>query len=313
MKQAFTAVIFVFCSGSLLFAQDVTKIVQLDSVMITAVKGGFSVEDFIYLVKQDTSFYKAFKNLRYYPYTFESNLVVFNRRSDKEKASLYRKASQRVVAGKRWIEITEEKTAGNIYNKDKKFTYYTAELFDYTFYPRDTVVASNIITGRPGSALQDASKNQKYKDRLEVLMFNPGSEVDGIPLISSRMAIFDKDMLGYYDYKIYSEKYRDTIPCYVFECKPKTDLGYFRKDDVVIKDLVSFFERKTFSIVYRKYLLSYNSVLFDFDVKIEVRLQELGGVLVPEYITYTGYWDVPFKKPEVISFKMHFYDYKITP
>ena len=52
--------------SSVLSAQDgIVKSVMLDSVMVSAVSAGFSVEDFVGYVKSDTSFYQGFKNLRY--------------------------------------------------------------------------------------------------------------------------------------------------------------------------------------------------------------------------------------------------------
>ena len=300
----------LFTSSPVFSQQELGKIVQLDSVMITAVKGGFSVEDFIYLIRQDTFFYKAFKNLHYYAYKTEGNLTVFNK-NEKEKATLFRKATQYIKNGKKWMLIDEEKVTGKMYNRKKEFNYYTAELYDYTFFSKDTTWASNIINYK-NSVNNSDSKNQKNKEKLKTLIFNPGAEVKGVPLIGNRLAIFDKDMVPYYDYKISVENYNDTVSCYVFSCKEKQGLGYFKKDKPVIKELVSYFERKTFNILSRKYVLSYSSVFFDFDVTMNVNLKKIKGTLVPDVISYSGYWDLPFKSAEIISFKLKFFDYQIS-
>ena len=291
------------------FAQDILKTIHLDSVIVVAVKGGFSVEDFIYMVRQDTSFYKAFKNLHYYPYKCEGVLTVFNK-SEKEKATLYKKATQYVKDKKRWMVIDEEKITGKMYDRKHEFNYYTAELFDFTFFPKDTFPANNIISDK-SDMTKPGSKNQNYKQKLKILVFNPGTEVSGVPLVGNKLAIFDNDMIKYYDYKISSDYYNDSIPCYVFTCKVKQGLGYFQKDDPVIKELVSYFDKRTFNIVSRKYVLSYSSVLFDFDVTMNIKLKQINGALVPEHASYSGYWDIPFKSSEILSFRLKFYDHKI--
>ena len=58
----------------------VVKSVVLDSVMITAVKDGFSIEEFIHYVKTDTTFYHGFKNLRYYNHDYHSDLKVLKKK-----------------------------------------------------------------------------------------------------------------------------------------------------------------------------------------------------------------------------------------
>lgn len=286
-------------------AQDI-KSIQLDSLTVVAVKGGFSVSEFIELVKQDTSFYKSFLQLRYLPFQSQSNLIVYNK-GDKEKASISRKATQHVQNKMRWLVVDEEIEKGKIRNKKKKFNYYTAELFDYIFYPTDTAVISNTVDNKKG----DNSKNSSYEDKLKVLIFNPGSQVNGVPLIGDRMAIFDKDMVKYYDYKIASAFYKDTVPCYVFTCSAKKDLGYFVKDKPVIKELISYFDKRTFNIVSRRYVLSYTGAMFDFNVKMDVNITQVKGHLVPELVVYQGRWDIPLKAPEIINFNLNFFNYKV--
>lgn len=293
---------FILCTG-FLHAQDI-KTIQLDSITITAVKGGFSVQDFIDLVKADTSFYRAFKNLKCYPYQSQGNLVVFNKASG-EKASMHRKATQYVRDNSRWLVINEEKVQGPL-RKKKKYNYYTAELFDYIFFATDTTPVANTGKSAPNK------KNQDYEEKLKVLIFNPGAKVEGVPIISERMAIFDPDMVKYYDYKITSETYKDSIPCYVFRCTAKKDLGYFAKDKPVIKELVSYFDKKKFRIMSRSYLLSYSSALFDFNVQMDVALLPVKDKLIPGTIVYKGQWDIPFKKREIVNFNIHFSNYKVN-
>jgi len=307
-KHLFISVLFIFFISPRIIAQEVLKSIQLDSVMVQAVKGGFKVEDFIELVKNDSSFYKSFKNLHCYPYTFKTSLVVFNK-NESEKATLYREASHLVNGKREWTAITKEKTSGNLYKKNGEFKYYTAELLDYTFFPKDTGTCNNIVNSS-GDGRKKDENNDNY-ERLKTLIFNPGSEVEGVPLIGKKMAIFDDEMSQYYDYFINAETYQDSIRCYKFICRAKVDAQLKTSDKAVIKELVSWFDRKTFNIVCRKYVLSYSSVFFDFDVTMNISLQQINGVLVPVTNTYKGSWDVPFRKPEIVGFRMDFDGYDI--
>ena len=58
-------------------------VVILDDVIISEEKNGFSVEDFIYYVKNDTTFYKGFKHLRYYQHNYYSTLNIYNKKIKK--------------------------------------------------------------------------------------------------------------------------------------------------------------------------------------------------------------------------------------
>jgi len=77
--QRIFVVIFYFVV-SFLHAQDtLMPIIFLDDVVISQENNGFSVEDFVSYVKQDTTFYMGFKHLRYYSHSYESELIIFNK------------------------------------------------------------------------------------------------------------------------------------------------------------------------------------------------------------------------------------------
>jgi hypothetical protein len=144
-----------------------------------------------------------------------------------------------------------------------------------------------------------------------VLIFNPGTEVEGVPLIGKKMAIFDEDMSQYYDYFINAETYQDSIKCYKFICRAKPGAHLKTNNKTVIKELISWFDRKTFNIVRRQYVLSYSSIFFDFDVTMEINLTQLNGALVPVINTYKGSFNIPFRKEEIVGFRMDFNDFAI--
>ena len=79
MKNIFFIVVSLFVPD--LKAQDtLMPIIFLDGIEISEKNNGFSVEDFIRYVKEDTSFYMGFKHLRYYSHQYESELNIFDKR-----------------------------------------------------------------------------------------------------------------------------------------------------------------------------------------------------------------------------------------
>lgn len=283
------------------------SIVTLDSAMVEARKGGFSTSDFIQLVREDTSFYHAFQCLHFYPYSIEGNLNVVDK-ANNERATMHRDAQQMVNKKFKWVVISNEKVTGKIYKRNGNFNYYTAELFDHIFFPHDTARRERYIPNKNDKS-KDESFNEKNTDRLKVLIFNPGAEVKGVPLVGNKLNIFDDDMIKYYNYSITTAKYNDSLSCYVFTCKAKIDEAGNTNGKAVIKELISYFDKKTFNVIARKYVMSYNSVAFDFDVTMDVKLQQINTELVPVSIAYSGFWDVAFKKREEVNFSLRFFDW----
>ena len=107
--------------SSVLSAQDgIVKSVMLDSVMVSSVSAGFSVEDFVDYVKSDTSFYQGFKNLRYYPHQYTSELEVFDVKN-KPVGFLYRQGHYEVADNKLVVKVDSSFNDGRIYNRRGKY------------------------------------------------------------------------------------------------------------------------------------------------------------------------------------------------
>ena len=122
---------------------------MLDSVMVSAVSSGFSVEEFIHYVKTDTTFYQGFKNLRYYPHQYQSDLEIFDR-TYKSIGQLSRSGHYEVKNNRLVVHIESEEDDGKIYNRRGKYRYYTPEFFDYVFFPKDTLTVSKFKSNDDG-------------------------------------------------------------------------------------------------------------------------------------------------------------------
>lgn len=273
-------------------------IFTLDSFMVDAVENGFSVDSLIQLMQNDTSFYAAFQNLRRIPYTGSATVRMFD--EEHYVQALYTNRMEQYVDGKcRWMDFPFEISTGDFFEEDGDMHYTTASIFSYIFLYRDTICGKIVTTDN--NAGQDAQLENR-KEQLKTLIFNPGREVDGIPLIGDKMEIFSPEMQQYYDYAISRERYATGVDCIVFSVTKKATAE--KGKDVVINELTTWFDETNMQIVARNYKLSYFTRLFDFDVDMQVRMGTANGYLIPTNISYNGYWDIPFQKPEIGSIQI---------
>lgn len=307
MKKILLLLLFPFLAQ----AQEggVVKSVMLDSIMITAVKDGFSVEEFIHYVKTDTTFYQGFKNLRYYNHDYHSDLKVL-KKDGKVMGSLYRAGNYAINNEQLVVLIDSAYDDGRIYNRRGEYRHYTPEFFDYIFFPEDTVSVSKYA--RDGEA-ETENDNDRNEQDAKVIIFNPGSvEVEsGKGGKKEKLAVFDINMQQYYDYLISQETFQDSIDCYAFSVRMKEGLEKKDEEEVLIRELVSYFDKKTFNVMYRKYVMTYRYWLIDLDVTVEVDMNYANDVLIPEFIHYKGFWDIPFNKPEYADFKLWNYNFEV--
>ena len=86
------------------------KIITLSEVVVST---GINVPTFIERIKNDTSFYKAFKNLRILKFTSLNDIRILDKKNS-VKVSLYSRTKQDVVNGCRHTTILEENTTEDI-------------------------------------------------------------------------------------------------------------------------------------------------------------------------------------------------------
>lgn len=282
-------------------------IVNIEGRLITlsevVVNNKINVPAFIEMVKNDTTFYKAFRTLHIIGYTSLNDIRMVNREGD-IKASLRSKIRQLRNNNCRTMEVLEESTTGDIYDGNKNFNYYTGEMYAGLFFTKGMVCGEdNIIKGKEITTA-GLSGMEKHKAQLKMLFFNPGRQINGLPFISGKTAIFDKDMADRYEMNIDMEEHNRTS-CYVFTIKAKPE----RKSDVVIDEMTTWFNDKTFEIVARNYSLSYDAGVYDFDVQMQVEMTKFGEYLIPSLIRYNGNWKAIFKKRERGIFTATLFDF----
>ena len=265
------------------------KIITLSNFVIN---NKLNVPAFIEKVKKDSSFYKAFKNLRIINFT-AINDIRMNNKNGALDASLHSRTEQTIKNGCRTMKVLEEKSTGDMYNDLKEFNYYTANMYASIFFTKGTICGEDNIVNGTAFSTEGKSGMEKHKEQLKMLFFNPGKRINGLPFMSNKTAIYDDELADSYDMNIDWERYNNTN-CYVFKQKVKPN----RKGSVVVDEMNTWFNDSTFEVMARNYSLSYDAGVYDFKVNMEIQMTTVGNLIVPAVIRYTGNWKAIFKKRE---------------
>lgn len=308
--------ILFFLLPSSVFAQvdwqkdsvDTDSIARMVVMSEVVVRKGINVPGFIQKVKDDTSFYKAFKNLRILNFSSFNNIIMKNKRGE-SIATLNSKTHQTVQRGCRTMRKEYEHVTGDMLDRSGSYNYFTAELYAGLFFTSGRVCGDNNIVA--DTRLNPASKSgiDKRKEQLKMLFFNPGKKIPGIPLMGEKSNIFDPKNADLYDYILDFSTYGDK-EAYVFTVKAKEGLSKSQRNRIVFDNMVTWFDYTNFDILGRVYDLSYDTGIYDFDVHFEVKLSRFGKYLVPTVLRYSGNWDILFKKRERGLFTATLFNFK---
>lgn len=305
MQKSFLLSLLLFVSSCIFAQKDTT--VKVDENYITlseiVVNNKLDVPSFIERVKNDTTFYKAFRNLRIIGYTALNDIKMLDKKGNIQ-ASLHSKTKQVRTRNCRKMEVLSQQLSGDIFDKNGNFNYYTAQMYAGLFFTKDSVCGENNIVKGHEFSTNGLSGIDKHKEQLKMLFFNPGKKINDLPFISNKTEIFDESMADKYDMAIDFSQH-DSIPCYVFRIKVKPN----KKNDVVIDEMTTWFNEKTFEIVARNYSLSYDAGVYDFDVDMHVEMSKVGNLLVPSVLRYNGNWKAIFKKRERGIFTATLFDF----
>lgn len=305
--------LFLFAIVNVCFGQQVKRFnpdtvltVRLDSaVNIKAER--INVQAFINKIVSDTSFYEAFRQMKRYSFTAENRIYTYDKKNRTE-GKIYRKIFHN-NKGPYKMQYLVKQDSGKLFKRNGKYQLYTVEMFDYIFM---NAYNSDFVASDPAGGKGKGESNESYKDKLKTLLFSPGRPIKGVPFIGNKTQIFSANMRQYYDYSFFSGTYLDSIPVYTFKVKMKPDLSSWTKDGIMIRELNTTFDKRTFEILGRSVDMKYGNLAFDFDVKMNIEMGYFddGETLLPTKISYQGNWDVPFKKEERASFLILHKGYK---
>lgn len=286
---------------------EIYRTIQVDSIVVVANKNGFSIEDFIYLAINDSTFYTAFQNLRHASYPFSSSIDIYNRKN--KVLGHYKNKAEQIVNpdGCRYMDIKEEYYSGrlkkNTYVENRGFNnkYFTMKMFEKAFFTIDTICQNTSSRKQINTKL---SKKNKYYSELKKLIFFPAQKID-IPMMGQRTQIYSKDMRNFYDFSIRSKTHSSGVQCYSFTAQVKSKYKKLnQRKNTVIQYLELFFSKNDFQLMGKAYHLKFNSGLYKFDIEMNIQLNKKNLHYYPAQITYSGYWKVPLKKREHSRFKL---------
>jgi len=260
------------------------------------VHSGFDINAFIRRVRNDTTFYKAFRSMHMVPYSATNDIVIFGKRRSDTVAGEYSLTTQYRTARCRITRFRQRTTRGNYRRRNGELNYYTSQLFESLFFSTDSVCnEDDIVTGNLVPQEGGAIEVSKY--RLKQLIFNPGARIHGIPFVADRASIFDPGEAEKYDFHVSLKDYNGE-PCYIFRITPKK--GFEKK--VIYNNLTTWFRKRDYAILARDYSLSYRTLVYDFDVSMSIRTSVIGNKIFPTYIAYDGNWHIFTKKRERAHF-----------
>ena len=293
------------------WAQDTTLNIENQTFTLAdaIVRNHFEYKDILAKIKRDTSFYKAFKTLRTIGYSSFNHIEMYDK-NQQMQASLDSRTRQNRIGDCRTMDVIEEKTFGNLRDRNGEYNYLTPSLYASLFFTKGKICGeTNIVKGKKRTI--QGSGIEKAKEQLKMLFFNPGEKIPGIPMIGNKLDLYDDNAHELYDYRLDYVDYHGKL-AYVFEIKPKEDLGFFAKDRVVVDQMITWFNPSTLEVLGRNYSLSYKAGVYDFNVQMEVEMTyTLNGLLVPKILRYKGDWDIIFKKRERGLFTATLFDFKV--
>jgi hypothetical protein len=301
---------FLLLADAKLLAQDTTVVIDEKRFTLAEVVVRNNI-DYKYLleqIKEDTTFYKAFRNLRVLGYSSYNDIQMKDKKGA-VVASLYSKTRQNRIGACRTMDVLEEKITGDFYDAQRNYNYTTPELYASLFFTKGTICGENNIVKGKNATTTNKKGIEKHKEQLKMLFFNPGKKIKGIPFIGDKLDLYDENAHKFYAYKLDIQEFKGAL-CYVFSIKPKEELGFLKNDQIVVDQMETWFDMKTMEVLARNYSLSYKAGVYDFDVSMNVEMTRVGDLVVPKILRYRGNWDVIFKKRERAIFTATLFDFK---
>lgn len=280
----------------------IASVIQLDSMVITAQQQGFDVEEFIAILRKDESFYRAFKNLHFFAHE-ATHQMAFDNKKGEQAARFWAKTRQTMLEDscRQMKFLAPPKVSGRFFRRRGDYRYTTAEMYDRVFF------TEGVVCEGPDSEKGEARGLQRYYEALKTFIFQPGERVD-VPLISKKTALFDSELMPYYDYKISRGLYRGKIDSYIFTIEVKEDYRERKEGKTLVKYLQTYFRSSDFQVLGRNYIIE-NQGLASCLVEMSVALTYVQGVYLPEKVTYEGTWNIPGKRRETGWFEAVFSDF----
>ena len=165
------------------YAQDTTIIWDNQKITLpeAIVQNNLDYKNILMRIKNDTTFYKAFRNLHIIEFSSYNDIRMLNK-DGSVKASWESKTAQHRADGCRTMDIMSEQTTGDYFDKKGNYNYTTAEMYASIFLTKGKVCGETNIVAGHAFDLKNKSGIEKHKEQLKMLFFDPGKKIPGIPL-----------------------------------------------------------------------------------------------------------------------------------
>lgn len=289
-----------------LHAQDTTIVVDESNITLPTafVRSHPSTNGLLRRIKNDSSFYKAFRTLHVVGFTADNNIQMLDKKGRIEAS--YKSLTKQIRTGNcRHMEVLKQNTTGKMVYDNGQFKYTTAKMYESLFLTKGIVCGeTNIVSGK-NFELEGKSGLEKHKEQLKILFFNPGRKIPGIPFIGNKLDLYDDAAKKKYDYRLDTAVINGQ-QAFLFTITPKPGAT-----GIVINKMSTWFDMNTMEVLGRNYSLHYSAGVYHFDVLMKVLLDKIDGVLVPIRLQYKGDWGVILKGSERGEFDAQLRDFKI--
>lgn len=277
---------------------DIYSVLVIDSLTIQAPPAELDIKYFIDQTVHDTTFYKAFRNLRSSSYQFRSELYFYDKNFN-PKTYLRSERVQYFDHNYRSNKIISEQFDKKFYKGNGDYRYFTAAMYDRLFFTNGKVKVDTAISKLEYS--DPDSKMESYINELKKLVFQPGREID-IPFIGHKFSVFDSDLKKHYNFYLKTDTITFPFPAYIFEVTVKPDSP---EKATAVKSLKTYFKKDNFQILGRRIQLAYKTLIYSFDVEMNIETIKYENKYYPGQINYTGSWNIPFKSSENCEFSFN--------
>jgi hypothetical protein len=147
--------IFIFFCGNLSAQINNDSVITVGKKFITlsevVLNNKLNVPAFIDRIKNDTTFYKAFRNLHVLGYSAINDIRMLKKEGT-SRATCFSKTKQIMEGNCRRMEVLEEQTTGDYFDDDHQYNYYTAQMYASCSLPPGSFAGKTILLRAPNLA-----------------------------------------------------------------------------------------------------------------------------------------------------------------
>ncbi len=296
-------------------------VIQLDTVNIVA-STQLVMEDIKRIIKKDNSLIQSFWSMRNYDFFSTSNIEVY----DKKNTLVGTKILERkhfFIDSLLYNQTIKERNTGHLYDEKGKPIYFSVEIFenlmqDDTFWiekaerykstEKQRVAEMNKRQKRKYDKKQAKWQEESIDFSIENDENSEESRFKNLPLVDDKLAILEPEMEKYYHFNLkegYSKYGEESYIFLAIPIKPQ-------RDNTIIKKLEVCIKKSDLSILGYSVDMIYNSLLVDFNIKLNFNLKQINQHYLPVDLFLDAAVDVIMVQEERFVWKAKAYDFELN-